>query len=286
MVAKGRYSLRLIAFSLVTIPHSSQQRTVLSEGLKLLAKALPVAILVMVLRFVLHDVLGINGIMSFGDIAAVLTGTALIIGLMLAGVIADYKEAEKLPGVIGGSLLILDRLAKSALGSQGNDSDWVRPRLASIGTEIDDWFHGRISDDQIVEAQGELFEIIVEVEKAGCTAVYLAQMLARATDVAGAIQRASSIRKTQFIKAGYALMTILVVVVLILLVVSDFPSEIAQWTVCGALSLVYMYLLLLVRDLDNPFGYGGNSGRGSGADVDLSPFTSALDLLKRPVEGR
>ena len=270
----------------MTIPHSSQQRTVLTEGLKLLAKALPVAILVMVLRLVLHDVLDINGIMSFGDIAAVLTGTALIIGLMLAGVISDYKEAEKLPGIIGGSLLILDRLAKSALGSQGNDSDWVRPRLAAIGTEIDDWFHGRISDDQIIETQGELFEIIVEVEKTGCTAVYSAQMLARATDVAGAIQRASSIRKTQFIKAGYALMTILVVVVLILLVVSDFPSEIAQWTVCGALSLVYMYLLLLVRDLDNPFGYGGNSGRGSGADVDLSPFTSALDLLKRPVEGR
>ena len=92
-----------------------------------------------------------------------------------------------------------------------------------------------------------------------------------------------SIRNTQFIKAGYALMTILVAVVLILLIIADFPSDVAQWVVCGALSLVYTYLLLLVRDLDNPFGYGDNKGRGSGADVDLSPFTSALDLLKRPV---
>ena len=79
----------------MTILHSSKQRTVLTEGLKLLAKALPVAILVMVLRLVLHDVLDINGIMSFGDIAAVLTGTALIIGLMLAGVISELmKMAE------------------------------------------------------------------------------------------------------------------------------------------------------------------------------------------------
>lgn len=268
----------------MSIQHSSRRRTVLTEGLKLLVRSLPVAILVLVLRFILHDVLGINGIMGFGDAAAVVTGTALIIGLMLAGVIADYKEAEKLPGVIGTSLIIFDRVATSALGSQGNDSDWVRSRLASIGTEIDAWFHRRISDDQVVEQQGELFEVIVEVEKVGCTAVYSAQLLARATEVAGAIQRAMSIRNTHFIKAGYALMTILVAVVLILLVIADFPSEVAQWTVCGALSLVYTYLLLLVRDLDNPFGYGDNNGRGSGADVDLSPFTSALDLLKRPVE--
>jgi len=266
----------------MTTQHSSRRRTVLTEGLTLLVKALPVAILVMVLRFVLHDVLDINGIMGFGDAAAVLTGTALIIGLMLAGVISDYKEAEKLPGVIGGSMLIFDRLAKSGLGSQGNDSGWVRPRLATIGTGIDDWFHGRITDEQVVEQQGELFEIIVEIEKAGCTAPYITQMLQRATEAAGAVQRAMSIRNTQFIKAGYALMTILVAVVLILLVIADFPSEVAQWTVCGALSLVYTYLLLLVRDLDNPFGYGDNNGRGSGADVDLSPFTSALDLLKRP----
>jgi hypothetical protein len=140
------------------------------------------------------------------------------------------------------------------------------------------------TDEEVVETQGDLFEIIVEVEKVGCTAPYITQMLQRATEAAGAVQRAMSIRNTQFIKAGYALMTILVAVVLILLVIADFPSEVAQWTVCGALSLVYTYLLLLVRDLDNPFGYGDNNGRGSGADVDLSPFTSALDLLKRPVE--
>lgn len=263
---------------------SARRRTVLTEGLTLLVKALPVAILVMVLRFLLHDVLGVNDIMGFGDAAAVLTGTALIIGLMLAGVISDYKEAEKLPGVIGSSLLLLDRLAESGLGGQGKDSGWVRPRLATIATQIDEWFHGRITDEQVVDQQGELFQVIVEVEKAGCSTAYITQMLARATDASGAVQRAMSIRNTQFIKAGYALMTILVAVVLILLIVADFPSEVAQWTVCGALSLVYTYLLLLVRDLDNPFGYADNNGRGSGADVDLSPFTSALALLKRPAK--
>jgi hypothetical protein len=267
----------------MTSQPSSRRRTALTEGLTLLLKALPVAILVMVLRYLLHDVLGIEGIMSFGDAGAVLTGTALIIGLMLAGVIADYKEAEKIPGVIGSSLLIFERLAEAGLSSQEKDSGWVRPRLAAIGTEIDNWFYGRITDGQVVEQQGELFKTIVEVEKAGCSTTYIVQMLVRATEAAGAIQRAMSIRNTQFIKAGYALMTILVAVVLILLVIADFPSDVAQWVVCGALSLVYTYLLLLVRDLDNPFGYGDNKGRGSGADVDLSPFTSALDLLKRPV---
>ena len=55
---------------------SARRRTVLTEGRTLLVQALPVAILVMVVRFVLHDVLDISGIMGFGDAGAVLTDTA------------------------------------------------------------------------------------------------------------------------------------------------------------------------------------------------------------------
>ena len=255
------------------------KRSIAFQGLILFLKALPVALLVVAARYLFHNVFGFSEIMSFSDAAAVLTGAALIIGFMLAGVIADYKEAEKMPASIGGALLMLDQLAASGLALQGKDSGWVRARLAAVAIRIDDWFFGRVPDDSLGAVQNEVFSVIVDVEKEGCSAPYVTQLLNRANELAGALQRVMVIRNSSFIRAGYALMTILVTIVLVLLVIVDFPSEFAQWLVCGALALVYTDLLLLVRDLDNPFGYAAHGGRGSGADVDPSALTSAVRML-------
>jgi len=265
--------------SQVTATSASAKRSVVYQGLILFVKALPVALLVVAARYVFHKVFGFSDIMSFSDAAAVLTGAALIIGFMLAGVIADFKEAEKIPANMGGALLMLDQLAASGLALQDKDSGWARARLAAVANRIDDWFFGRVPDDSLNAIQNEVFCLIVDVEKQGCSAPYVTQLLNRANELVGSLQRVMVIRNSSFIKAGYALMTILVSVVLVLLVIVDFPSEFAQWLVCGALALVYTDLLLLVRDLDNPFGYRAHGGRGSGADVDPAAFTNAVRIL-------
>jgi uncharacterized membrane protein YfcA len=71
-------------------------------------------------------------------------------------------------------------------------------------------------------------------------------------------------------------MELLIGAVLGLLILVDFPSPNVQWIVAGALSLVYVYMLLLVKDLDNPFGYGDNNEKGSAADVDLTPWINTM----------
>ena len=250
-----------------------------SQGLLLVIKALPVAIIVLLLRWILHYGFDVNGLMSFSDAGAVLTGATVIVGLMLAGVMADYKESEKLPSAIGGSLLAINSLACGALATKGVDAAFIRPRLAQVAEIINEWLYGRVGDDQIPVAQGKISELIIDVEKAGAGTHYLTRLLISASDLGAALQRVMVIRNTLFIKAGYALMKILVGIVLILFILVDFPSEFAQWLVIGALSLAYTYLLLLVHDLDNPFGYGDNNGRGSGADVDITPFTRAYQDL-------
>ena len=250
-----------------------------SQGLLLVIKALPVAIIVLLLRWILHYGFDVNGLMSFSDAASVLTGASVIVGLMLAGVMADYKESEKLPATIGGSLLAINSLAYGTLAAKGVDTAFIRPRLAQVAETINEWLYGRVGDDQIPIAQRMVSELIIDVEKAGGTTHYLTRLLIHASDLGTALQRVMVIRNTMFIKAGYALMTILVAIVLVLFVLVDFPSEYAQWLVIGALSLAYTYLLLLVRDLDNPFGFGDHGGRGSGADVDLTPFKQAYREL-------
>lgn len=243
---------------------------------RLLTVAVPVAGIVLGIRYLVHDVMGINELVTFGDAGPVITGAALILGLMLSGVMGDYKESEKLPSAVAGSLSGFEGLAVRGLEVKGADSSWVRPRITTVAKAIDDWFYSRIDDAAVGAATGDLNKMIVDLEKAGVPTHYLARLFVAAGDLGGAVGRIQTIRNTNFIKSGYALMELLIAAVLGLMILVDFPSPNVQWIVAGAISLVYVYMLLLVKDLDNPFGYGDNNEQGSAADVDLSPWINTM----------
>jgi len=238
---------------------------------RLVARALPVAALVLVLRYLVHSTLDISGIVTFSDAGAVITGATIIVGLMLAGVIADYKESEKLPAVVGGALTSLDSLSEAGLTVKDLDSSWVRPRVAVVADAVNRWIHGALPDAQMWSAQSDVTRLIVEVEQAGAPSHYVGRLLAANGDLGSALARIQTIRNTSFIRAGYLLMQLLVFVVLLLLVIIDFTSPIMKWVVPGVLALAYTYLILLVRDVDDPFS--------GAACVDLSPVSDAAAAL-------
>jgi len=248
---------------------------------RLLIMSLPVVVVVLGLRYVVHDVAGINDVVSFSDAGAVLTGASIIVGLMLGGVIADYKESEKLPAALAGSLSGLEGLAIKGLEVKGLDTSWVHPRIVKTGTAINDWLYGRISDDEMFKATSDNAQLIVDLEKAGVGTHYLARLFVANGDLGGALSRMSVIRNTSFIKSGYALMEILIAIVLGLLVIVDYPKPTVQWVVSGVLAAAYTFLVLLVKDLDNPFDYGANGERGSAADVDLTPWKKVFNGLQK-----
>lgn len=248
---------------------------------RLLIMSLPVVVVVLGLRYVVHDVAGINDVVSFSDAGAVLTGASIIVGLMLGGVIADYKESEKLPAAVAGSLSGFEGLAIKGLEVKGLDTSWVHPRIVKTGTAINDWLYGRISDDEMFKATSDNAQLIVDLEKAGVGTHYLARLFVANGDLGGALSRMSVIRNTSFIKSGYALMEILIAIVLGLLVIVDYPKPTVQWVVSGVLAAAYTFLVLLVKDLDNPFDYGANGERGSAADVDLTPWKKVFNGLQK-----
>lgn len=248
---------------------------------RLLLTTIPVVVAVLGLRYLVHNVAGINEIVSFSDAGAVLTGASIIVGLMLGGVMADYKESEKLPAMLAGGLSGFEGLAIRGLQVKDLDTSWVRPRITKIGTAINDWLYGRISDDEMFEKTGDSSQLIVDLEKAGVPTHYLARLFIANGDMGGALSRISVIRNTSFIKTGYALMELLIAIVLGLLVIVDYPKPTVQWVVSGVLAAAYSYLVLLVKDLDNPFDYGANNEQGSAADVDLSPWKKVFNGLQK-----
>jgi hypothetical protein len=238
------------------------------------------------LTFVRQYVLKINALVEFGDIGSVLTGAALIIGFMLAGVISDYKESEKLPGELAATLETFDdAITAGSRAAKTFEAGEFRGRYAAVTEAVVDWLMHRGTLAGCHQALQNLNDLIADLDRAGVGAVYLARCLAEQHNLRTLITRIDVIRRTQFIQTGYALLQMFVVVVVALMIFSEFKNWHLQLLIVGTLSLIYLYLLQLIRDLDDPFEYAGGRVDGSTADVSPHPVLEYIDRLKASLQG-
>ena len=246
----------------------------------LVLKAAPVAVIVLLLRAAVHTVDSLKGMVTFADTGAVLTGAALIMGLMLGGVIGDYREAEKLIPAVGGLFVGFESYARRSQEVIGKDGSWVHDRVAVVARAVNDWLYGKVDTGAMWAAYEDINRIADKVATEGATIPFQNQVNGANNSLGGALDRIDNIRSTSFIKSGYALLEFLVGVVLMLMVVCTFDNTVASYLVPAAVSMIYVFMVLFIKDLDNPFGYGDNDGKGSAADVDITYWTNVFKLYK------
>ena len=248
---------------------------------RLLVSTLPWVAVILTVTYLRQDVLHIRSLVDFGDIGAVLTGAALIIGFMLAGVIGDYKESEKLPGELAATLeTIDDAIATASRTGKPFEAAAFRRRYAEIAGVVTDWFANRAPAARCFAALSEMNRLIADLERAGMPTPFLGRCLAEQHALRKLVIRIDVIRRTQFIQTGYALLQLFVATTILLLVFSNFRNAQVQFLVVGTLSLIYLYLLRLIRDLDDPFEYAGGYREGASADVSPHPVVEYYQRLQ------
>ncbi|MEI6298605.1 MAG: hypothetical protein WCP50_03320 [Actinomycetota bacterium] len=252
---------------------------ILFNKFRLAVLALPAVAAVLVLRYVLREVFDIGEVATFSEVGSVITGVTLILGFMLGGVLSDYKESEKLPASVAVALAGFHSTAYSGLLAKDLDVSLIDVRIQKAANAITGWFVGNNSEEEMWNSLTDLPALIVDLEKAGMATHYVGRLLLLNGELQATLNRVSVVRNTSFVQSGYVLMSILVLVLQGSLAIVSFPSSIMSWIAPSVLSLAYAYLWLLVRDLDNPFGHSENDGKGSGADVDITPLLSAVRAL-------
>ena len=60
-------------------------------------------------------------------------------------------------------------------------------------------------------------------------------------------------------------------IILVLLLASKFKSELAEYILVPFITLIYVYMLRLIKDVDDPFDYAADGQKG-GAEVELFPL--------------
>jgi hypothetical protein len=248
---------------------------------RLFIKTLPWVVVVLFVTYVRDYVLDFRSVVDFGDIGAVLTAAALIIGFMLSGVFSDYKESEKLPGELATTLeAIDDMIAAGSRAGKPFDAREFRRRYHAVVVVITDWFMNRGVLASSFQALHTMNDLIADLERAGMGAVYVSRCLSEQHNLRKLVTRIDVIRRTQFIQTGYALLQMFVFASVVLLVFANFKHWQIQFLVVGTMAFIYLYLLRLIRDLDNPFEYAGGYVEGATADVSPHPVLEFRERLE------
>ena len=79
--------------------------------------------------------------------------------------------------------------------------------------------------------------------------------------------RMDTMRRTSYVAAGYLIAEVTALMILVLLMITDIGPLAPTILVVGVITCLMVYLLALIRDINNPFEY--RNGIPGPADVDL-----------------
>lgn len=261
-------------------PVSNEENGVLKW--RLLLTTLPVVAAVLIAKILLSSVLHFDGLIDFTDTALVLTGGIFLIGFMLAGTMADYKESEKLPAELAAQLETLEDSLEHAIAV--NDTPIQRPAVMGVHRamiqSIYGWLLKRNTQEEMFDAIHDVAITLQGLEKQGVHGGAVGKMTGDVDKIRKAVTRLAVISRTGFLATGYALLEMLIVLIICLLMISTFKSMAAEAIVITFVTLTYIYMYRLIKDIDDPFEYSPDGQRGT-SEVALFPLTEYLERFDR-----
>ena len=149
--------------------------------------------------------------------------------------------------------------------------------LSIISQDILSWFYKKHRTAELLDHLNELTPQFALMEQ-WTQATLVARLKQEQSNLRRTLIRIHTIRETSFVSTGYLLadmVTFLLCAGLILARIEPFYESLFFVSV---ISYLMIYLLMLIRDLDNPFGY---YERYSGEDVSLKPLVDTASRLSK-----
>lgn len=241
----------------------------------LVIKIIPIMLVIIVLKALFHkfnlEFISLNALFT-----SLIASTTFLIGFLITGVISDYKESEKIPGDMASGLeslydeiYILDK-------NKGNDA--TKKFLVFYGdflNSIKDWFYRKEKTRSILTKLHSMDDHFAELESM-IQPNFLTRMKNEQGNIRKFIIRINSIRDISFVPSAYAIVEVLaffVIFGLLILKIEPFYEALFFTTL---VSFLMVYMIFLIKDLDNPFDYSEHGE--SGTEVSIKPI---WDLIAR-----
>jgi predicted membrane chloride channel (bestrophin family) len=229
------------------------------------------------IKFLVHtfgfEFLTINNLFT-GIIAA----NVFLMGFLLSGVLSDYKESEKIPGEIASSINNI----YTELIYLFNDKKILKSKecmlyCQELTMSILDWFYRKEKTISLIAKTRHLNSLFAKVEN-DTQANYIVRIKNEMSNLSKNIIRVDTIRDTNFIASGYHISISVTVLMCFGLIFSRIDPFYESLFFVGVISFLMIFLILLIHDLDDPFGY---SNKYSAENVSLYPVRRILSEMEK-----
>lgn len=221
---------------------------------KLTLKVLPFVVAAVIAKSITHyygwEYLSLSPLFT-----ALISANIFLVGFLITGVLSDYKESEKLPGELAASIeTIADEFIIIAKTKKTNEGKEGLAYCAGFAATFLEWTKKKAKTREVMDKVTGFNDYFIKIE--GLTQPnFIARLKSEQHLIRKIVTRIHTIRETNFSEAAYAIAEIIT-----LLLVSGFlfvkiePYHESLFFL-SFVSFILIYLLLLIRDLDNPFSY-------------------------------
>jgi hypothetical protein len=243
---------------------------------RILFLVLPFTILFVLCKILVHQ-LG-WGNWNFDALAsALVAATTFVTAFVLSGILSDYKLSEGLPVELCSAIeAIADCNRMEAKNHPNYDSIPLQQSLVNLLEEIYNWLLENKSLEPVLQKIADLSKWYAILEEYSAPPL-ISRLQVEQAKLRQVVMRIHVIRETDFVPAAYAVLELFTVATISALLLVSGDSFVRDLLISSALFTAFIYLQLLIRDLDNPFDYNGHSS----ADVALSIITLTLKRLKQ-----
>ncbi|MEH2528163.1 MULTISPECIES: hypothetical protein [unclassified Bradyrhizobium] len=232
-----------------------------------------------IVHYVELEFLDLNGLVTSG-----IGGAIFIIGFLLSSILKDYKEAEQIPTALRTAIEAIDGDLE-CFGRTNERFNLGEARLILLGVigKLREglghaYDHKNISP--VLDELAKLTPILGALEGMGMAANFVVRLRTNQDGIRRALLRIYTIQRVEFVPSVHVLVQTLVVSIILLLLLLKTEGDPAAALLFGFITYMFVYVLYLIRLLEQPFA----KGRGSVDDVSFFLLDELEGQLRRALD--
>lgn len=241
------------------MPHKHQKKNNGFKKFHICLWVIPLMILLVFIKFFIHR-FNLEFVAVSPLFTSTMAGAIFIISILLAGILADFKEAEKFPAEI--RAILENILEEATLFHQKNKAFDLKKIHTTISQIVRLFFKGIDHEgdhhdlDPCLNAINQLASSFLEMEQLGMPPNFLVRLKTEQGTLRKIILRIYQIQRTQFIPSVHILAESLIGFLTLFLLFLKTEGSPESFILFGFIAYFFLYIGRLIRVLEKPFREG------------------------------
>lgn len=214
-----------------------------------------IVLVLVAVRAVLWSI-GLEGMAVSPLASSIVAGGVFVMGLVVAGTLSDYRDAERAPADLASGLYSILRETESM------DATWHKPDMAVLRerlVRVVATLRSDINAGNTRSCQGaveDLSQSFLELEDSDVPANYVVRLRQEQAGLRKSVLRVYQLQREEFLPSAKAMIVSIVLVILAVLMFTDMGGFAETLVTLGFLSFFFLSLLRLLNVIDKPFKAG------------------------------